>query len=333
MRLTLICLAALVVAFIGYAYDRDPAGCQKIGDDFVTLIHHITPASLQPNGAAPAPSAETTNAAPAAPTPTPTPPPTPTPVTVAAPPLPPAPPPWSPPAVTPAQPNWTWTTSDGKTYQDVVITKIEPDTVSITHSMGVGHIAINLLPPDIQKQLNYDPDAAAAAHAENVREDAHPYYSLTALAEAQGVARQLRKPIAWMCANLDALQTANPPTDSEGDLAQMALNHLKSRAVVVFLNSNADLGLVTPFIREQQFYQLDDGPIPGGHHFYGPKIVFTDADITKALGRVSFTQMKAARELAIDEVLDAIPKEAAAAAAPSTNATPSVPAPGSPPKP
>ena len=33
------------------------------------------------------------------------------------------------------------------------MTKIEPDTVSITHSMGVAHIPINLLPPDIQKQL------------------------------------------------------------------------------------------------------------------------------------------------------------------------------------
>jgi thiol-disulfide isomerase/thioredoxin len=68
---------------------------------------------------------------------------------------------WAPPDVMPAQPNWTWTTSDGKTYQNVVVTKIEAETVSVTHSMGVAHIPINLLPPDIQKQLNYDPHAAA----------------------------------------------------------------------------------------------------------------------------------------------------------------------------
>ena len=61
----------------------------------------------------------------------------------------------------PSQPNWTWQTSDGKTYQNVVVTKIEADTVSITHSMGAAHIPINLLPPDIQKQLNYNPHAAS----------------------------------------------------------------------------------------------------------------------------------------------------------------------------
>jgi hypothetical protein len=35
---------------------------------------------------------------------------------------------WAPPDVMPSKPNWTWTTSDGRTYQDVVVTKIEPDT-------------------------------------------------------------------------------------------------------------------------------------------------------------------------------------------------------------
>jgi len=67
--------------------------------------------------------------------------------------------PWTPPDVMPAQPNWKWETSDGKTYQNVVVTKIEADTVSITHSTGAAHIPINLLPPDIQKQLGHDPHA------------------------------------------------------------------------------------------------------------------------------------------------------------------------------
>jgi nucleoredoxin len=69
--------------------------------------------------------------------------------------------PWTPPAVMPAQSNWTWTTSDGTTYQDVVVTKIEPTTVTITHSLGVAHIPISSLPADIQKKLNYDPAAAS----------------------------------------------------------------------------------------------------------------------------------------------------------------------------
>ena len=66
-----------------------------------------------------------------------------------------------PPDVMPAQPNWTWTALDGKTYQDVVVTNIEADTVTITHSLGVAHIPINLLPADIRKRLNYNPHAAS----------------------------------------------------------------------------------------------------------------------------------------------------------------------------
>jgi nucleoredoxin len=61
----------------------------------------------------------------------------------------------------PAQPNWTWTTSDGKSYQNVVVTQIGADTATITHSLGVAHVSIALLPPDIQKQLDYDPRAAS----------------------------------------------------------------------------------------------------------------------------------------------------------------------------
>jgi len=68
--------------------------------------------------------------------------------------------PWAPSAVMPSQPNWTWNTLDGNAYENVVVTKIEPDTVTITHSLGVAHIPMNLLPRDIQKQLNYDPHAA-----------------------------------------------------------------------------------------------------------------------------------------------------------------------------
>jgi hypothetical protein len=43
------------------------------------------------------------------------------------------------------------------------VTKIEADTVTITHSTGVAHIRIILLPPDMQKQLNYDPQAATTS--------------------------------------------------------------------------------------------------------------------------------------------------------------------------
>jgi nucleoredoxin len=121
----------------------------------------------------------------------------------------------------------------------------------------------------------------------------------------------------------------------------MALNHLKSQAIVIFLDGNADLPALSPIIRDQQFFQYDDGPVPGGHHFYAPKIVFSDADVTKAFGRVSFTQMKASGEAAIDEVLASIPRnsdaqsptngQTASASAPPASSPTTVPVAAAPP--
>jgi hypothetical protein len=210
--------------------------------------------------------------------------------------------PWAPPDVMPAQPNWTWTTLDGNTYQNVVVTKIEPDTVSIMHSQGVAHISIDMLPLDIQKKLNYDP----VAFAESQREQAHPYYTMATLAQAQDLARQLHWPLAWMCSDLVMLKTDSPQMGSEDELTQMALNDLKTQSIVIFLNGNDDLAVLSPIIRDQQLFQLDDGVMPGGHHFYPPKIVFSDANITKAFGRVSHTQMVAYREAAINNVMQSI---------------------------
>jgi hypothetical protein len=72
---------------------------------------------------------------------------------------------WSPPAAIPAQAHWNWTTSDGKTYQDVRITKVEADCVTILDADGGARISISTLPPGIQQQLNYDAAAAAQASA------------------------------------------------------------------------------------------------------------------------------------------------------------------------
>lgn len=187
MRTTQICLVVLLVAFMAYAYAQDPSGCKKVVDDARSVLITISPIPLHPDVPPKIPVESASSVQPEAPAPSTipapvpvpatTPPPTPTPVpapaalpaptpasesasTVPNPPLP-LIKTWAPPAVMPAQFNWTWTTSDGKTYQNVVVNKIEADTVSITHSTGVAHVPISLLPPDIQKQLNYDPQAAS----------------------------------------------------------------------------------------------------------------------------------------------------------------------------
>ena len=217
---------------------------------------------------------------------------------------------WTAPAVIPAQANWTWATTDGKTYQNVVITKVDAQTVTITHALGVAHLPISAIPAEIQKQLNYDPELAAsmaaADKAEEQREQDHPYYTMAALADAQAAARQTQRPLAWICSKLSDLTAANPDPGSEEQLTQMAMSYLKARAIIIFLDGNADLGALSPIVRDQQLFQYDDVNVPPPHHFYAPKIAFTDPDVTKALGRVSYTQMKASGETAIGNVLQSI---------------------------
>ena len=285
MRTTLIIVVVLLIAVAGYAYSKNPAGCAKVGSDIMAVAQSLwttTPVAPAPGVA---PSSQPVADVPAVN-------PAPAPIKT-----------WRPPAVIPAQPNWTWTTfPDSKTYQNVVINKIEPDTVSINHSMGVAHIPISTLPPDIQKQLNYDPVAAEAARAESQRESDHPYYTMANQADAQAVAQQMQWPLAWVSSRKEDL-LANATQDDETLLTQLALNYLKDKAIIIFLDNNNEIGQ-TPAIVHHQFSQYDDGAAAKGANYLAPKVVFSTPDAGRTLGRVSFTQMKAGGSLAIGDVLD-----------------------------
>lgn len=50
-----------------------------------------------------------------------------------------------------------WTTTDGKTYQNVKVVKIDPDAVSILYEDGGVHIFLADLPPILQKRFGYIP--------------------------------------------------------------------------------------------------------------------------------------------------------------------------------
>jgi hypothetical protein len=292
MRTTLIIVVVLLIAVAGYAYSKNPAGCAKVGSDIVAVAQSLwtTPVAPAPGAA---PSSQPVADVPAV-NPALTSSPAPAPVSAKT---------WRPPAVIPAQPNWTWTTfPDSKTYQNVVINKIEPDTVSINHSMGVAHIPISTLPPDIQKQLNYDPVAAEAARAESQRESDHPYYTMANQADAQAVAKQMQWPLAWVSSRKEDL-LANATQDDETLLTQLALNYLKDKAIIIFLDNNNEIGQ-TPAIVHHQFSQYDDGAAAKGANYLAPKVVFSTPDASRTLGRVSFTQMKAGGSLAIGDVLD-----------------------------
>jgi len=68
---------------------------------------------------------------------------------------------WTPPSPTPAQPNWTWTTTDGHVYHKVKVLKMDPQTITILHQDGGAAVSMDTLPPDLQKLFNYNPEAAA----------------------------------------------------------------------------------------------------------------------------------------------------------------------------
>jgi nucleoredoxin len=68
---------------------------------------------------------------------------------------------WTPKNI-PAHPHWTWHMPGGPTYQDVVITSISGREVTITHSLGIAHLSLDALPPEVQRELQQKPETAPA---------------------------------------------------------------------------------------------------------------------------------------------------------------------------
>jgi len=64
-----------------------------------------------------------------------------------------------------------WITTDGKTYHDVKVLKIDDDAVTILDSDGGALISLATLPSDLQKQFHYNPDKAKIAAAKRSADD------------------------------------------------------------------------------------------------------------------------------------------------------------------
>jgi beta-glucanase (GH16 family) len=58
-----------------------------------------------------------------------------------------------------------WATSDGKTYRQITVVKIEDDAVTILDEDGGALVPLAVLPPDLQQRFHYDPDKAKMAAA------------------------------------------------------------------------------------------------------------------------------------------------------------------------
>lgn len=54
-----------------------------------------------------------------------------------------------------------WTTSDGKSYHDIKVVRVEADAVTILDSDGGARISLAILSPELQQKFHYDPAKAA----------------------------------------------------------------------------------------------------------------------------------------------------------------------------
>jgi hypothetical protein len=111
---------------------------------------------------------------------------------------------FAPPVTLPAQPSWTWATVDGKhVYKNVIVCKVEADCVTILDDDGGSRVDIANLPPDIQQQLNYDPNLAA--QAAEARQEQEQSSQAALAAERQQTADIAQKNWASAEANDDAI--------------------------------------------------------------------------------------------------------------------------------
>lgn len=78
-------------------------------------------------------------------------------------------------------------TTDGRIFQEVTVTKVEPDGLSIRHSTGTAKLPVLSLPDDVRRQHGLDPDKAAAY------EKAKKYAELDAVLKAARVKEQAKE--------------------------------------------------------------------------------------------------------------------------------------------
>jgi hypothetical protein len=64
-----------------------------------------------------------------------------------------------------------WITTDGKTYKDVTVIKVEDDAVTILDSDGGARVPLKTLNASLQKKFHYDPVKAAIAADKFAKED------------------------------------------------------------------------------------------------------------------------------------------------------------------
>jgi hypothetical protein len=64
-----------------------------------------------------------------------------------------------------------WTTTDGTTYENVRVIRVEDDAITIIYKNGGALVPLFKLPPALQRKFDYDPVKAKLAAEARIKED------------------------------------------------------------------------------------------------------------------------------------------------------------------
>jgi hypothetical protein len=136
------------------------------------------------------------------------------------------------------------------------------------------------------------------------------YYTMDDLKDAESEAKDHHIPIVWLASSPECLMEKSPPKKSSGDMTQMAVKYLsgdqmRAKVVLVCINWDKEADIVPPAVVDQ-FNQYDDGPLQDNAFLLYPKLVISNFDGSKVVGRLSVTEMQVNRELTIYNKLNTI---------------------------
>ncbi len=154
-----------------------------------------------------------------------------------------------------------WTTSDGKTYHQVHVVKIDDDAVTILDSDGGALVPLAALPSNLQQQFHYDPAKAKAAADRRQADDA---------ANAQAIAAQQKAAAA--------AAATPPPTPPPAPAPAPVLLAQASPPPTPAAPSSAPSSMPPPATSQFSLNKGDAGNAAAGHEHPNPnwKLVWSD---------------------------------------------------------
>lgn len=81
----------------------------------------------------------------------------------------------------------------GKVYRNAVVTRTEPDAITVRHAAGIARIPFESLPHEVQDDYGFDPEAAARSRNEFLRNRQAQADALLAASVARAHAREQEK--------------------------------------------------------------------------------------------------------------------------------------------